>query len=110
MKRVLLDHCVPRPFGRLLAGCTVSTAAEMGWAGMKNGELLDAAQAATFDVLITADQNLRYQQNLAARTIAIVELPTNRLRLVVDYASEINSLLATIAPGTYHTIQLNPKS
>ncbi len=96
MKRVLLDHCVPRPFGRLLVGCTVSTAAEKGWGRMKNGELLDAAQADGFDVLITADQNLRYQENLAARTIAIIELPTNRLRLVVDYAAEVNALLAAL--------------
>jgi hypothetical protein len=46
MRRVLLDHCVPRPFRDLLVGCAVSTANEMGWAALKNGELLDAAEAA----------------------------------------------------------------
>jgi hypothetical protein len=66
MKRVLLDHCVPRPFRGLLVKCIVATAAEMGWAALKNGELLDAAEADSFDILITADKNLRYQQNLSA--------------------------------------------
>ena len=106
MKRVLLDHCVPRPFGNSLIDCIVSTAAEMDWAELKNGEMLDAAQAAGFDVLITADQNLRYQQNLSARQIAIIELPTNRLRLVVHYAQQVNALLATISPGAYRVIAL----
>ena len=46
MKRVLLDHCVPRPFRNLLVGCNVSTANEMGWANLKNGDLLDAVEAA----------------------------------------------------------------
>lgn len=80
----------------------------MGWGRMKNGELLDAAQAAGFDVLITADQNLRYQQNLSARKIAIIELPTNRLRLVVNYTAPVNALIASITPSTYHTVTLVP--
>jgi len=78
MKRVLFDHCVPRPFRSLLANCSVSTALEMGWEQLKNGELLSAAEGAGFEVLITADKNLQYQQNLAGRQIAIIELPTNR--------------------------------
>lgn len=104
MRRVLLDHCVPRQFGSLLVGCDVTTAAARGWAELKNGELLDAAQAAGFEVLITADKNLQHQQNLAARQIAIIELPTNRLRLVAGYAPEVNSILATIAPGDYRVV------
>ena len=104
MRRVLQDHCVPRPFRDLLTGCAVSTAAEMGWAQLKNGELLDAAEATGFEVLITADRNLRYQQNLAGRRIAIIELPTNRLRLVVRYAPQVNALLARIAPAAYEVV------
>ena len=79
MKRVLFDHCVPRPFRDLLTDCSVSTALEMGWERLKNGELLNAAEVGGFEVVITADKNLRYQQNLSARKIAIIELPTNRL-------------------------------
>lgn len=104
MKRVLLDHCVPRPFRSQILNCDVVTAIEMGWSQFKNGELLDAAEAAGFDVLLTADKNLRYQQNLVSRRISIIELPTNRLRLVVQYASQANTVLATIAPGAYHII------
>jgi hypothetical protein len=104
MKRVLLDHCVPRPFGGLLVGCTVATAAEMGWTRLTNGELLDAAQAAGFEVLITADKNLRYQQNLATRQLAIIELPTNRLRLVAGYTAKVNALLTTISPGAFEIV------
>jgi hypothetical protein len=104
MKTVLLDHCVPRPFGKLLTDCKVSTAFERGWAELTNGELLNVAETAAIDVLITADQNLRYQQNLASRRIAIIELPTNRLRLVSQYALRVNEALATIAPGGYEVI------
>lgn len=101
MRRVLLDHCVPRPFRNLLVQCAVSTAYEMGWAQLKNGELLDAAESAGFEVLITADQSLRHQQNLSGRRIAIVELPTNRMRQVDAYAVQANAILASISPGTY---------
>lgn len=89
---------------RILVGCTVSTAAERGWAQLTNGELLDAAQVAGFDVLITADKNLRYQQNLAARQVAIIELPTNRLRVVATYAPQVNALLTTISPGAFEIV------
>lgn len=79
MRRVLLDHCVPRGIQRALVGCDVATAYQRGWSGLKNGALLQAAEGDGFDVLVTADKNLRYQQNLANRLIAIVELPTNSL-------------------------------
>ena len=104
MKRVLLDHCVPRPLAALLFGVTIATAKQMGWTQLKNGELLAIAESAGFDVLITSDKNLRYQQNLATRRIAIIEMPTNRLSQLPRYAPQVNSLLATIAPGTYEVL------
>src|SRR4029079_6894995 len=104
MKRVLLDHCVPRPFGALLSDCALSTAVENGWEKLKNGELLSAAETAGFEVLITADKNLQHQQNLSTRKIAIIELPTNRLRLVANYAPQVNAALRTILPGMYVVI------
>jgi hypothetical protein len=104
MKRVLFDHCVPRPFRSLLVDCSVTTALERGWSQLKNGELIDVAEADGFAILITADKNLRYQQNLAARRIAIIELPTNRLREIATYAPQVNSTLTTILPGEYHVI------
>ena len=104
MRRVLLDHCVPRPIRSHLTGCTVSTAAEMGWSQFKNGELLDAAEKAGHEVLITADKGLRYQQNMASRRVAIIELPTNRLRQVIHYAAQVNALVPAIAAGAYEVI------
>jgi hypothetical protein len=104
MRSVLLDHCVPRPFGKLLLQCVVSTAYERGWAQLTNGQLLNAAEAVGIQVLITSDKNLRYQQNLSARQIAIIELPTNRLREVATYAAQVNALLPNIAPGSYEII------
>ena len=61
--RVLLDECLPRRLGRVLTGCDVRTVPEAGWAGKQNGELLQLASA-SFDVFVTMDRNLQYQQNL----------------------------------------------
>ena len=76
--RILFDHGTPAPLRRALTGHTVSTAYEMDWTELDNGALLKAAET-DFEALITTDQNLRYQQNLTGRMLAIVELPTNRL-------------------------------
>jgi hypothetical protein len=74
--RVLFDQGTPTPLRSLLADHEVSTAYELGWARLKNGELLDAAEASGFGVFVTTDANLTYQQNLSARRIAIVVLST----------------------------------
>ena len=59
MKRVLLDHCVPRRVRQALAGCDVTTAYQRGWSELKNGNLLETAERDGFEVLVTADKNLR---------------------------------------------------
>jgi predicted nuclease of predicted toxin-antitoxin system len=69
--RVLLDECVPRALREQLPGHDVKTVAETGWAGATNGELLRLA-AQRFDVLLTVDRNLEYQQNLASAPIAVI--------------------------------------
>jgi len=74
--KVLLDNCTPRPLKAFLTGHEVKTAHEMGWAALMNGELLAAAEN-EFDLLITCDRNLRYQQNLTQRTIRLLDR-TNR--------------------------------
>ena len=71
--RLLLDECLPRPLKRELVGHEVQTAAEAGLAGLKNGALLDQA-AGRFDVFITVDANLRYQQNAAKLRLAVLVL------------------------------------
>ena len=72
--RVLFDQGTPVPIRRYLEAHEVRTVAEQGWSTLKNGELLAAAEAAAFDVLLTTDKNIRYQQNLSQRRIAIVVL------------------------------------
>ena len=72
--RILLDECMPELLRRDIAGHQVSTVSEMGWAGTKNGRLLDAAEAAGFDILLTVDRNIEHQQNLRGRSISLVVL------------------------------------
>jgi hypothetical protein len=72
--RVLFDQATPLPIRPFLRGHEVHTAAQQGWDRLKNGELLAAAEADGFDVLLTTDKNMRYQQNLAGRKIAVVVL------------------------------------
>jgi predicted nuclease of predicted toxin-antitoxin system len=98
--RVLLDENLPHALKRMLPGHTVGTVQEQGWAGIQNGELLTVAEP-LFDVLLTADKNLRYQQNLAGRRIAIVELPTNRLPLLQPLVPRLLETLAAVQPGGY---------
>jgi len=71
--KVLFDQNAPRPLARFLAHHQVIRSAELGWSSLKNGELLQAAEQDGFDVMVTADRNLAYQQNLRERLLAIVE-------------------------------------
>jgi predicted nuclease of predicted toxin-antitoxin system len=87
--RVLLDECVPRALRRELIGHEVKTVAEVGWAGVKNGELLQMA-ARRFDVLLTVDTNLQYQQNFAGLELAVV---------VVHAASNDIAVLRPLMPA-----------
>jgi hypothetical protein len=76
--RVLFDNGTPRGVANALLDHVVEEARSRGWDTLKNGELLDAAEAAAFDVFVTTDRNIRYQQNLTGRTIAIVVLSNGR--------------------------------
>ena len=80
----------------------------MGWKNILNGELLDLAEG-EFDLFITADQGVRYQQNLAGRQIAILELSTNKLRLIEAAASQIREAVDSIGPTEFHRLEI-PKS
>jgi hypothetical protein len=73
--RILLDQGTPAPLRTILVGHQVSTAYELGWAALSNGELLASAED-DFDVLVTTDRNLRHQQNLTGRRLSILVLPT----------------------------------
>ena len=90
--KILLDNCTPGPLRKHLTEHTVIHAAKLGWAALSNGDLLKAAEP-EFDLFITADQGVRYQQNLAGRQIGILELSTNKLRLIETAASQIQEAI-----------------
>jgi len=97
---VLLDECLPRKLKYDLPGHTVSTVPEMGWAGTKNSALLRLAETA-FEVFITADQNVEYQQNLRSTVLGIVVLvaANNRLETLRPLMPKVALVLPTISPG-----------
>ena len=90
---------------KLLAGYECKTAQQCGWGGIKNGELLRRAEA-EFNLFITSDQNIRYQQNLAGRQIAILELSTNDLRRIQSAAALIQSALGAIQPREFSRLEI----
>jgi predicted nuclease of predicted toxin-antitoxin system len=98
--RILLDECVPWPMHKILRGHSCSTVQGRGWGGIKNGELLELAKG-EFDLFITSDQNIRYQQNLAGRQIAILELSTNDIHRIQAASSLLESTLENIQPNEF---------
>lgn len=103
--RILLDECVPWPMHGLLAGHECSTAQLRGWGGLKNGDLLRRAES-EFDLFITSDQSIRYQQNLAGRRIPILELSTNKLRRIQAAVALLQSAVAAIQPGEFRSLDI----
>lgn len=103
--KILLDESVPRILKLRLPQLNISTVQEMGWAGVRNGELLRRAEE-RFDVFVTADQNLRYQQNLSGHKLAILVLPSNQVPLVVRLVPVVEKSLMTIQPGAVVDVPL----
>jgi hypothetical protein len=102
--KILFDHGTPVPLRRALIGHAVSTAYEMGWTDLDNGSLLKAA-ALQFDILITTDQNLRYQQNLAEFRLAILVLPTTSWPKIRVHEAQIVAAVNALRAGEF--VELN---
>ena len=98
--KILLDQGTPAPLRRLLAAHSISTAYEMGWAELENGDLLSAAEEA-FDAFITTDQNLRYQQSLGGRRLAILVLPTTSWPMIQLHLPKIAAAVNALRPGDF---------
>jgi hypothetical protein len=98
---VLIDESLPRDLARALTGHEPRTVRQMGWTGLGNGKLLSEATAAGFAVLVTADQNLEYQQDLRRVRLGIIVLraPSNRVADILALAPRILEALVTIEPG-----------
>ncbi|MBI1930763.1 DUF5615 family PIN-like protein [Candidatus Poribacteria bacterium] len=97
--RILIDECLPKKLKRELVGHTVFMVQEKGWSSLKNGELLRVAEK-EFDILVTGDQNIEYQQNLSRFNIAVIVLvaPNNRLETLQPLIPKLHEVLGTIQP------------
>ena len=105
--KVILDENVPQKLRLLIEdGHTVVTTWFQGWSGLKNGALLNAAEEAGFDLFITADRELSYQQNLASRKMALVVLSTNNWGLVKAHIAEILAAISAVTPGSYAKVAI----
>ena len=98
---ILFDQGTPVPLRTKLDGHKVSTAFDHGWQALANGDLIRAAEEAGFDALLTTDKNLKYQQNLTGRRIAIVVLPTTSWKKIQLNIDAIIAAMADLSSGSY---------
>jgi hypothetical protein len=105
--KIILDESVPQNLRLLIGGGhTVVTTWYRGWSGLKNGALLYAAEAAGFDLFITADQEMRYQQNLAGRKMALLVLSTNNWSFIKAGVGGIVAAIDAVRPGGYTEVEI----
>jgi predicted nuclease of predicted toxin-antitoxin system len=104
--RILFDNNTPRPLRRFLTEHIVDTARERGWAEVSNGNLLDKAERDGYEILITGDQNMSYQQNIGHRQIAVIVLLSNRWPDVQLRSEEIRAALEAIKPGEFREVSI----
>jgi len=104
---VLFDNGTPRTLARFLIDHHMVTEARArGWEKLENGELLDEAEAAGFEVLVTTDKNLRYQQNLKGRKIAIVVLGQGRWTLIKPHVAQVVAAVNAATPASYTEVAM----
>ena len=104
--RVLFDQGTPVPLRASLTGHKVVTVYELGWSQLQNGELLREAELAGYEVLVTTDQNLRYQQNVSGRTLPIAVLMAASLPRIEPHGAQVAAQIALLAPGSYAEIHI----
>jgi len=104
--RVLFDQGTPAPLRRHLPGHSVDTAFERGWSDLRNGDLLERAEAAGFELLITTDQQLRYEQDLSSRRLGVLVLLTTSWPRIRRRVEEVASAVARMKPGDYEEVEI----
>ncbi len=104
MKKIILDENLPQPLRFKLRNHEVVTVQYQGWSGIENGDLLKLIDGA-FDVFITADKNLRYQQNLSGRKVAIIEVPFTRFESLLPFVTKMQAAVDSAREGEYIQIQ-----
>ena len=102
--KILFDQGTPVPLRRSLAPDEVATAYELGWSNLVNGDLLAAAEG-KLEALVTTDKNLRYQQNLQGRRLAILVLPTTNWLEIRNHVPEVIAAVNALKPGDYRELQ-----
>jgi|SRR5581483_6440827 len=105
--RILLDQGTPVGIKRFLGHHTVNTAYELGWSTLLNGELLRVAEKSNFDVFVTTDQNLVYQQNVSQRRIAILVLGQARWRAIKAEMGKVVAAIESAKPGSYIVVEVS---
>jgi hypothetical protein len=103
---ILFDQATPVPIRAYLVGHTVRTAWQQGWSTLRNGDLLLAAEEAGFELLLTTDKNIRYQQNLSARRIAIVVLGRQQWPELQPHIHRVVAAVDAAMPGSYAEVQI----
>ena len=103
---ILFDHGTPRSIARWLHGHTVEEAIVRGWDRLANGALLKAAEEAGFDLLLSTDKNIQYQQNLKGRRIAIVILGNSRRPTVHRYIDRVVAAVNAATPGSFAEVDI----
>ena len=104
--KVVFDHNVPHKLRRFLPGHYIQNAAEMGWTSLSNGLLLSASEREDFDVMVTCDQGIYYQQNLRGKTMALVVLTTNNWNRIKPHAREILAAIDKSQPGGFSVVRI----
>ena len=104
--KILFDQGTPVPLRQHLAGHLVDTASELGWSGLSNGDLVENAVQEGYEVLITTDQNMRYQQNLTGRRLAVVVLLSTAWPNIQLRIEEIRTVLDETRPGEFREVPI----
>ena len=99
--KILFDQGTPVPLRTVLRAYDVTTAFECGWQELSNGDLISAAEHAGYDVLVTTDKNLKYQQNLSGRRLAVVVLPTTSWKKIQVNAAVVAEAISVLTSGAY---------
>jgi len=102
--KILFDQNVPRPLQQYLVGHDVTRADQLGWSELQNGELLEVAEAAGFEVLLSGDKKLPSEQNMTGRRIAVVCMSDNHWPIVRDHVQAIEDAVDSARPGTIKTV------
>jgi hypothetical protein len=104
--KILFDNGTPKPIARCLAGHDVTRARQIGWHELENGELIQRAEECGYDVLLSTDKNIRYQQNLAGRKIALVVLGNSQWPIVRLHLDKIAAAVNACTPGSYAEVEI----